>query len=296
MISAKQSPPVDILILDTVFMLYRSFLATPPLTNSKNEPTSALHGGFGAFFRICRELKPKHIVFALEGCDDHSGWRSDLYPGYKADRKPFPPEFAPQMNIAIDLASHLGIHCIECPKMEADDVIASLCTTYKNANKVIFTTDKDIISLTDENTRIYQKIKKRSNLLEVEDVSLKWQGIQPAQILDVLSLTGDSVDSVPGVPKVGIKTAIPLILQYGTLQNIYAHLDELPKGLQTKLTEGRQSALLSQQLTRMRTDLDVTLPPITKNLEAAKTIAAKYELNSVSRVIEAQLPDGPFIA
>lgn len=283
MLRAKQAAPIDLLIFDTVFVLYRSFLATPPLSTSEGFPTNALHGGFGAALRAIEELKPKRVVFALEGGGDTEGDRSDLFKGYKANRTDFPADFSKQFSVFLDIAHKLGWHCLSAPGQEADDVIASLCQTYKDARKVIFTTDKDILSLTDENTWIYQRFRGKSNLLEAEDISAKWGNLRPDQILDVLSLMGDSVDNVPGVSGIGKKSALALVGKYGTAAAVYDHLDELPKRQATKLQEGQEAFQLSSKLIQLNRNLPFQIKDKPVDLEGATALATEYALNSVAK-------------
>ena len=253
MLTAQSASPIDYFIVDGMYVAARSFFATPPLTAPDGTPTGCLHGFLGAMERALRDLKPRHVVIANEG---HRGVRDALFSDYKAQRKEFPDELKHQLGILFPLCRHLGWSVLAYEGTEADDVIASICSQW-TGTKAIFTTDKDLQTLVDDTTFIYKREKKKSLLLTREDITAKW-GVAPKAIAEILTLSGDTSDNIPGIRGIGLKTATQLVQKYGTAANVMLHLDELPL-LRGRLEAGAKSLALSRQLVQLNACLPVSL-------------------------------------
>lgn len=251
-LNPKKELPADFLILDTVFVAYKSFLATPPLTSKSGEPTRLLHAFLGSVLAAIQDCRPSGVVLALES-PQSKGRRDELYADYKATRKAFPDEFSQSFPALLEFARLMGWDCISAAGEEADDIVASFCTQNPDKRHYIFTTDKDLLSLTaNPNVFIYQRKKGKSVLWTAATIKADW-GINPEQIPDLLAIDGDAVDNIPGVKGMGSKTAISLLQQYGTLDNILANLSSLAPKHANRLQEGAADLELSRKLVRMNT-------------------------------------------
>jgi DNA polymerase I len=278
MILPKDAPPIDILIIDSYYMLYRAHCSTPPLKTPGGFPTGAMHGFMGGLLNLIKELKPARVVLALEGGGDSD--RASMDPNYKVQRSSFPDELSQQMPHLWKICQNAGIQTISISGTEADDVIASICVQNPTLTKAIFTTDKDIISLTNENTFIVKKEKGKVTLLDATDIKAKW-GVEPSQIPEVLKLAGDSIDNVPGIPGIGLKTATTLIQTWGTCENIYANLDKLSEKHRNLFTEHKASYELSRQLINLVTALSVDLIPPPRNIPVLEVMLDTFSMTKV---------------
>lgn len=218
-------------LLDSYALIYRSYYAffTNPMYNSKRFNTSTLYGFLLSVDELLRVQKPTHIAAVFDS--SHPTFRHEMYPDYKANRDETPEEIKLSVPIIKELLKHLNIQCLEMKGFEADDIVGTLA---KNAAKdgyqvYMVTPDKDYGQLVEENIYIY-KPKKSGNeaeVLGVKEINEKY-GIQnPAQVIDILALWGDTSDNVPGIPGIGEKTASKLIGTYGSIDNLLQNLDKL---------------------------------------------------------------------
>jgi DNA polymerase-1 len=166
-----------------------------------------------------------------------------------------PPVFGQQMPLIYDMCKLAGWHLLQREKYEADDLIATVSdqVAQRNLRGAIFTTDKDIISRVSPTLGIFKKEKGKAWVMLPEDYTAKW-GVPPDKIPEVLILTGDSVDNIPGLKGVGKTTAVKLIQEYGSVANLYANLEKLPAKLQGLLNDGKGMIDLSRQLIQLKTD------------------------------------------
>ncbi len=247
--------PIDYLIIDCYYVLNRSYYSTPKtLTDGHGLTTNAIHGFFNTLLKAKKDCNPKEIIIALEGGKIK---REEEFTDYKKDRKDFDEELKLQIPYIITICKLLGFTVIKHSGYEADDVIASACKQL-NGNKVVFTTDKDIMALISEDIKVFTRVKHKSMLIDRKDIIEKW-GVEPSQIWDVLSLCGDDIDSVPGIKGIGKSTAIKLIQQYKSLDNLIANIEQVPNVLKTKIVSGMDSLLLSKKLIALKYDLDITI-------------------------------------
>ena len=285
-------------IIDGYSLIYRSYFAflTRPLTDGEGNNVSAFFGFFNTIFMLIREYKFDYFVIAM----DSKGptFRHKMYAPYKANREAAPQDLHSQVPLIMDALDRLNIPYMAKEGFEADDLIATLCA---NASRlgietVMVTGDKDLLQLVDERVSALRPPKKNQpkyTLFGPEEVRQEF-GILPSQIVDYLSLLGDSSDNVPGVRGIGEKGAVKLLEEYVSLDGIYRHLDSLPKGLREKLESGKESALLSRELVRLRLDvftLDTFDSPefmtSTIDYQSAVDIFRKHNCTSLAKTASA---------
>jgi DNA polymerase-1 len=249
-------------IIDTFSLMFQVFHAIPPMTGTQGQPTNAVFG-FTRDLIAIRERGPAYLVCAFDS--PGPGKRDELYDRYKANRTAIPEDLAPQIPFIKQLVEGFRIPVIEYPGWEADDVIATVTreAVERGLEVVIVSSDKDARQLLGPNVRMLNC--RKNTFLDEAGLMEDW-GVRPDQVVDFQSLVGDSVDNVPGVPKVGPKTARTLIEQFGTLDNVLANADKAPgKKLQENLVTFADQARMSRELVRLRTDL-----PLGFHFEAAR--------------------------
>ena len=254
-----------IFVLDAYGLIYRSYFAfiSKPLTNSRGENVSALFGFFKSLHIILNEYKPKLFAVALDS--KTPTFRHKMYPEYKATRNKTPDDLYTQIDKIEEILAAMKLPMIRQDGFEADDIIASVSARAKLEDRdcVIISGDKDLAQLIDGKTTMLKpgKVKAWEEFGRAEAES-HW-GIPPALMLDYLSLIGDTSDNVPGVKGIGPKTAVSLLEKYGSLDGVFEHTDGLKGALKTKIEEGKEAALLSKELIKLRSDV-----PIEKDLAA----------------------------
>ncbi len=240
-------------LIDTFGFLFKNYYALEKanLKNKEGFPTGMLTGFMNFIASLGKEFPTDYIAFAIDS--EHS-FRKELYKDYKANRKEAPDALKLQLPIAIDLIEKMGFKMIKMDGFESDDIIASLAkkASQKGIKVKIISSDKDMYQLLDENISIYDPSKKKE--ITKKECFEKF-GVYPQNFIDFQALVGDSSDNIPGVKGVGVKTAAKLINEYKTLENIYSNIDNIKGALQKKLIEGKESAFLSRELVRLKTDL-----------------------------------------
>ena len=280
-------------ILDSYGLIFRCYYAfiSRPLTNQRGENVSALFGFFRNFHYILQHYKPGCIVAAMDS--KTKTFRHEMYDLYKANRPKTPEDLHAQVPWICEVLEALGIPVLQCDGYEADDIIATVSRKCRESGRTcrILSGDKDLMQLVDESTQILKPVTggETWKVTGIEGVEAEW-GVKPPQLLDLLSLYGDSADNVPGVRGVGVKTAAKLLNDYGTLEGIYEHLGDLKGAVLTKLTEGRENAFFSQKLVRLCdtvpcTDIDdaINKTDMTCNFQAAADLLMKFGVPSVAK-------------
>ncbi|MDT8336025.1 MAG: DNA polymerase, partial [Desulfurivibrionaceae bacterium] len=242
-------------LIDGSAYIYRAYHAISPLTNSSGLPTHAVFGFVNILLRVIREKAPRYmaVAFDLKG----PTFRHEMYKDYKANRPPMPEDLACQIPYVRDAVAAYNIRFIEEAGFEADDLIASAARQLerKGHEVVVVSGDKDLMQLVDRKTSFWDPMNDR--YFDRDGVAAKY-GVPVDALLDYFALIGDSSDNIPGVPGVGPKTAAKLIVEFGSLDNLYQRLDEIgAKKLAEKLAENREAAMLSRDLIRLREDLTV---------------------------------------
>jgi DNA polymerase-1 len=269
-------------LVDGSSYLYRAFHALPNLTSSHGEPTGALLGVANMLRRLINEEQPKHIavVFDAKG----PTFRHELYPEYKANRPPMPEELRRQVEAILDFTALLGLPLLQVENVEADDVIGTLARLAEESGMdcVISTGDKDMAQLVTEHTTLTNTMTGTD--LDRGGVKKKFD-VEPQQFVDFLALTGDKSDNIPGVEKCGPKTAAKWLNEWGSLDEIIAHADEIGGKIGENLRAALNQLPLSRELATIRRDLDLDREP--KELlrsetdqQALITALKRYEFNS----------------
>ncbi|MCX5648274.1 MAG: DNA polymerase, partial [Planctomycetota bacterium] len=250
--------PRRLYVIDSHGQLYASFYALPNLTSPKGEPTGATFGFVGTILKILRDEKPDYLV----ACFDLPGptHRHEAFAAYKAQRQPMPDDLVVQVRRAHEILAAMGIPAVESPGYEADDCIAAMVERGRRAglDVVICSRDKDLEQLVAPGVTMLDT--KTFEHLDPEGIREK-RGVTPEQTVDVLALMGDATDNIPGVPGIGPKTATKLIAEYGSLDNLLAHADEVKGKVGENLRAHRDAALQSRGLVRLHADAPIDLDP-----------------------------------
>ncbi len=250
-------------LLDGMALAYRAYYAfiQRPLTNSKGENTGAVYGFVTFLNRILSQEYPDHIAVVFD--TSKPTFRHKAYPEYKATRQKMPEDLSSQIGILKDVVRAYNIPSIELDGYEADDIMGTLARRAEKENVLTFlvTADKDFMQLVTDKVKIYKPGKQGTDaeIISFKEVKDKF-GVSPDKVIDVLGLIGDTSDNVPGVPGVGEKTAIPLIQQYGSIEEVYKNIDKIPqKGLKAKLETNKELAFLSKRLVTIDTKAPVEI-------------------------------------
>ena len=259
--------PKKLLLIDGNYYAYRSFHAIRGLTNSSGQPTNAIFGFAKTVRRMLKDLQPDLAAVCWD--QGMPARRTELQPQYKQHRADMPDDMKPQIPFIHELVPKLGLHGVALPDTEADDLMASYCCTAHGLGMevVLATNDKDLLSLVEDNILVYSTAKADLptpdtffTLLGPEQVSKKW-GVPPPQILDVLALSGDASDNIPGVAGVGPKTATTLIQNAGSLQKLLADVDAVKnEKLRAKIADAREQITQNREMVRLDADLPVPVP------------------------------------
>lgn len=245
-------------LLDSFALAFRMFYAyfKSPLVNSAGLNVSLVHGYWGAVLRILAVHKPTHFAIARDV--GKPTFRHELYPEYKANRGPMPEEMAAQMPLLQETLTASGISLLAEPGYEADDVMASAALAAERAGfdrVIILSKDKDMSQIVDDCIHLYHLEKGADGEEFGPPEVLAKYGVLPQKIRDYLALVGDASDNVPGVPKVGPKTAADLLNEYGDIDNLYANLDRITKkALRANLEAARENLKLSRELVTLQTE------------------------------------------
>jgi DNA polymerase-1 len=278
-------PEKTLLLVDGSSYLYRAFHALPELKSPKGEPTGALYGVLSMLRRLAADYKAqaRACVFDAKG----KTFRDDVYPEYKANRAPMPEDLAAQIEPLKEAIAALGWPVLSIEGVEADDVIATLAEQAKLAGWrcVISTGDKDLAQLVDGQVTLVNTMSNEK--LDPAGVQQKF-GVPPDKIVDYLTLTGDAVDNVPGVPKVGPKTAAKWIQQYGSLDQVMAHAGDIPGAVGENLRKTLAWLPKGRSLLTVKRDVElpVTLAGLTDRGDdpaQLQKIAERYGFKSFAR-------------
>jgi DNA polymerase-1 len=262
--------PKTLYLIDGHALAYRAYFAMlttgSRFQTTSGEPTAATFGFTNILMSILEKDKPDYLAVAF---DTGKTFRNDRYPEYKATRAKMPDDLIVQVERIRQVVDAFNIPRLEKEGFEADDVLGSVArqAAEKGLGVKIVTGDRDLLQLVDERIVVNLAGGKLSEAQDffAEDV-VKKMGVKPSQVVDLKALIGDTSDNIPGVKGIGEKTAGKLLEQYPTLDDIYAHMGEIPGRTGKLLEEGKESAYLSYDLAKIHTDLDVQL-----DLEQART-------------------------
>ena len=267
--------PPTLYLIDGHALAYRMYFAltaggsSTRWQTSNGEPTAGSYGFARELMRIIEQEKPDYIAVAF---DTGKTFRHEIFTDYKATRAKMPEDLRPQITRIRQLVDAFNIPRLELEGFEADDVLGSIAriANEQGLGVKIITGDRDLLQLVNERTTVYLAGDDQ-NYVSDEDVIQKL-GVRPGQVVDYKALVGDKSDNIPGVPGIGEKTAIALLQKYGTLDNIYAHIDEVENRWKNKLEQNRDKAFLSYDLAKIKSDINVRL-----DLEHARADDLDYD-------------------
>lgn len=244
-----------LIIIDVSNYIFRAYFAIRPLHAPDGTPVNAVYGVLSMIHNMILKYKPTHILIAKD--TKEGSFRKEIYTDYKANRSEPPDELVPQFPLVDELIHVLGIPEFRLARYEADDIIGSVATQWKKEfdEILIASGDKDLMQFVDGPVKMLDTMKEK--IYEREDVKDK-MGVYPEQIVDYLSLIGDSSDNIPGVPGIGPKGAQNLLEEFGSLEKVLENVDKIKnKRCQTALLEHRNKALISKELAKIVTDLNL---------------------------------------
>lgn len=245
-----------IVLIDSNSLINRAFYALPQLTNSKGIVTNAIYGYLSMLIKLIEDEDPTHIcaIFDVKG----PTFRNDIYPEYKGTRKPMPEELSVQFPLLKELLSSLGIYVLEKKGYEADDLIGTLAKRY-NEEVIIVSGDRDVLQLVDSSTRVYITKKGVSDVIIYDLEKLKEENFTPNKIIEYKALAGDHSDNIPGAPGVGDKTAVKLLEQFSSVEEIIEKSGNIPGKLGDNIKKNKDLILLSKRLATIDTNVPVNL-------------------------------------
>jgi DNA polymerase-1 len=253
-----------LLLIDANSIIHRSFHALPPFTAPDGKPSGAIYGLSALLLKLWREEKPDYAAALFDRPEPT--FRDEKYAEYKGKRAPTADELISQLIQAPDLFHAFGIQTFEKARYEADDLIATLAIKFKDVpdlQVVILTGDRDTLQLVEGDKLVVKTFNKgvSDTTIYNEAAVIEKYGLPPNQLIDYKALVGDSSDNIKGVPGVGPKTALDLIKRFGTIENLYNHLDEDPK-LKERLGPFQKDAELSHMLVTLETHAPIDIPPL----------------------------------
>ena len=253
--------PDKLFLIDGMALIYRSYYAMikNPLISSSGINTSAIYGFINSLLKIIKDEQPEYISIILD--TKKKTFRHKMYADYKATRKPMPDDLSEQLIFLYDILESLGIAIYKKDGFEADDLIGTISNNFKNENLItyIYSSDKDLMQLVNKQVFVYSPGNNfvKAKIYNENEVFLKW-GVMPNQIIDYLSLVGDTSDNIPGVKGVGAKTATKLLDKYNNLTTIYDSIDLIEnERMKNKLIDFEQDAILSKKLVTIDLDVDI---------------------------------------
>lgn len=276
-----------LLLIDGNSIVFRAFFALPPLTNSSGLQTNAIFGFTTMLLKVLEEEKPTHVLVAFDA--GKVTFRHEGYADYKGGREKTPPELKEQFPVLKDLLKAFSISQFELAGYEADDIIGTLSKQAESEgrNVVVVSGDKDLLQLASDRITVLLTRKGVSEVERYDPAQIgERYGLTPAQIIDLKGLMGDTSDNIPGIPGVGEKTALKLLHEYGSVENVLEHAGEIKGKLGEKVAEHSDSARMSKQLATIfrEVPLEHTLDDVTyAGYDAAKlgTALRKLEFKSL---------------
>ncbi len=275
--------------VDANSLIHQVFHALPEMTSPSGEPVGAVFGFARDIFYLLETKKPDYLFCAFDLPD--KTFRHALYEPYKGNRPAVDVDLAPQFTLIRELLDALGVPSLACPGYEADDLLATIgwATEQRGGECYLVTGDKDCRQLITDRVKVYNI--RKDQVLDRQVLRAEW-GISPEQVVDYQALVGDSTDNVPGVPLIGPKLAQQLLESYGTLEGVFAHVEEVA-GTKRKqnLIAGREQALLSRQLVRLDRHVPCAIPwagarPGRFDLARIKQLAQRFGFRSLQAKVE----------
>ncbi|MFO7277122.1 MAG: DNA polymerase I [Pseudomonadota bacterium] len=282
----------DLVLVDGSSYLYRAFHALPPLSNSRGEPTGAMFGVLNMLLRFMKDYRPQRIAVVFDAAG--KTFRDELFAAYKAHRPPMPDDLRAQIEPLLAILRAQGLPVLRIEGVEADDVIGTLaCQAARAGLRVLISTsDKDMAQLVNDSITLINTMTNTS--LDRAGVKAKFD-VYPEQIVDYLALVGDSSDNIPGIEKVGPKTAAKWLNKYGTLDALVARASEIEGKVGENLRGNLATLELSRKLATIHTDLDLPLSidqlvPSPPDVDTLRRLYTRYELRTLLRQLDGEEP------
>ena len=274
-----------LLILDSNSLINRAYYALPNFSNRKGQFTGAIFGYCNMLLKLIENYKPTYIIATFDR--KAPTFRKEIYDGYKATRKPMPPELAMQIQPMKEILSLMNIPILEKDGYEADDIIGTIAKKFPQQTYIV-TGDKDSLQLVDDSTTVLLTRKGVTEIEEFDVAHLLETGLRPSQVIDLKSLMGDTSDNIPGVPGVGEKTARDLLLKYDTLDGVYEHIEEIKGKLKEKLENNKELAYLSYKLATINTNSPIEIDLLDATLKMPFDVKLKDKLKELElyKIIE----------
>lgn len=245
-----------LVLIDGNSLINRAFYALPLLKNSSGEYSNAVYGFCNILIRLIETEQPKYMAVAFDL--GHPTFRHEMYSDYKAGRKKMPDELASQLPVLKQTLSAMNITFVEQKGIEADDLIGTLAKKF-DVETIVVSGDRDLFQLVDDTTSVWFTKKGISEAVVITPQNIKEiYGVNANQVVELKALMGDSSDNIKGVAGVGDKTAKKFIETYGTIENLYNHIDEISGSIKQKLIDGKESCLLSKTLATIKTDVELS--------------------------------------
>jgi 5'-3' exonuclease len=281
----RHAGPPAVHLIDASYFVFRAWFSVGlEMTDGEGQPVNALYG-FGRFLGdLLEEARPEHVAVAFDESLSTS-FRNEIYPAYKMNREPAPPELKRQFVLCRELCRLMGVAEFGSPTHEADDIIGTIAARLRAAGhpSVLVTRDKDLAQLVRDGDHYWDYAgERRFAYCDIEGQF----GVRPERMADYLALTGDSVDNIPGVPGVGPKTASALLRRFASLEELYDRLDQVPSlpirgaaRLPEKLREHRETAFFARRLTTIACDmpLEVTADVLERRKPDVPKLEAFYD-------------------
>ena len=278
----------DLVLIDGSSYLYRAFHALPSLSNSQGEPTGALHGVLTMILKLLREEQPAHIAVVFDA--PGKTFRDEIFAEYKATRPPMPDDLRAQVRPILDAVKAMGLPLLQIEGVEADDVIGTLSAQGEQAglDVLVSTGDKDLAQLVSDKVTLINTMN--DSRLDRDGVKAKFD-VYPEQFVDYLGLVGDTSDNIPGVPKVGAKTAAKWLNLYESADGIIEHGDEIKGKVGESLRDNVEQLQLSRTLATVRRDIELDvgiedLQATPADTDALRKLYSHYELRSLLRQLD----------
>lgn len=277
--------PKHLIIIDSNSVIHRAFHALPPLTTKSGELVNAVYGFLLVFLKAIKEFQPDYVV----ACFDFPAptFRHEKYKEYKAKRPKAPPNLYQQIPRVKEILNVFNVPIFEQEGFEADDLIGTIVRlapkrqVFPPLETIVLSGDTDLLQLVDQQTKVYalRKGVKDTVLYNKGLVEEKYSGLTPAQLLDFRALKGDPSDNILGVPGIGEKTAVKLIQEFGTLENLYQNLALVQSKIRDLLMRHKEQAFLSKELAQIYTSV-----PVDFNLEKCRW--GEYDRDRVKTILE----------
>ena len=282
-------------LIDGSSYIFRAFFAVPPSSNCNGLPTNAILGFTNMLLKLLQRHNPEYVAVALDA--GRETFRHRMFAAYKANRLAPPTALIPQFPYCRKVLDALDITLLELAGYEADDLVATLCKslTAAECEIIVVSSDKDLTQLITDRVKLFDAGNER--WIGVKEVHARF-GVLPAQVIEVMGLMGDPVDNIPGVKGIGAKTAMALIQEFRTLENLYERLDEVEKlrlrgalRIKKMLADGRTAAFMGRELATVNTDAPIYVPLAElaarrPDLDKVRTLFTELGFTNLIKILE----------